>query len=506
MAIHDSRSRILKDIGKYSIANYVAAIFTFAGQIVYRRALAPEEFGIWAGLLILIGYTTSAHFGVIHGMEREVPFFLGKGETNRVKTIQDTAFTAILIISLVIGIALFVSSFFIRNKYTTDVICGIRSVSVIIVLMQLYNIYFTLAKCYKNFSVLSWIRAGLPIVTIIGSVSLILPFGIYGMYAGNIIALVIVIYFLIRKTDFRLALRVDIAELKRVFKIGIILFACSYLGTVFMTIDGVLVAKYLGAASMGYYSIAVMAQSAMTNIPRAIAANMYPRILQVYGNSEDLKDIHGYVVQPAMTISLFMPVIIGAAYFLIHPVINILLPKYIPGISATRIILFGTFFIFLRYTFEHLLIASGKTVQLAILQVPPAILGFVLGYGMIRADLGINGVAVSISVAFLAYSTMLIAYACKDLIDGRWGILRLIFLLYCPIFYTAFSVYLIHTLGALLPPWTRGEFLLPMVQLCLLAVLSVPLYYCINRQTKMVTKLVKVIVGLFHSWRTSGAV
>lgn len=489
MAIHDSKSRILKDIGRVTAANYLAAAITFAGHIIFRRYISPEEYGVWEMLIVILSYITAAELGLNNGMSKELPFYLGRNDTERARSVQDSVATVVLAMTGVIALSLFAASFFLAGRYPAEWIWGLRFLSAIAVLSQAHNLYITLLKSYKDFATLSVLRVLYPLLMTLFSFALIYRFGIYGLFAGNVLAVVCSLAYVARMTGYGLRPRADLAVLKPVFRVGLVMFVWGYLSGIFLTLDRLLIAKYFGAASLGLYSIATMVQSAMTNFPRSISSNMYPRIIQAYGRNGDPTDVARYVVVSARMLACLAAFLMGVSYFAVELPVRYLLPDYAAGLGATKILIIGTGIISLRYTFEHLLVAVNRVGTLAVLQAPAMAAMAGLSYLALKAGYGMEGVAVAMSLSFLLYTALVVFCSNSILGATTFETSRLFAKLLAPYGLVLLVILFVDGVSAHYSP--GGGYATILMETALTGILTSPLPYYVNKRTGAVSALLR---------------
>ena len=66
--------------------------------------LDPEQYGMFTGVGIYLGYFALGHVGVINGLGREFSFLLGKGNEEYGKQLSNSTFGITIIISLLTSV------------------------------------------------------------------------------------------------------------------------------------------------------------------------------------------------------------------------------------------------------------------------------------------------------------------------------------------------------------------------------------------------------------------
>src|SRR5690554_4785759 len=80
-----------KVAGKYIGSGLLKSAIQMLSGLIILRWIAPEELGLWQSFTVFVGYVTILNLGVPVGINRELPFFLGKGDENRGLALLKTA-------------------------------------------------------------------------------------------------------------------------------------------------------------------------------------------------------------------------------------------------------------------------------------------------------------------------------------------------------------------------------------------------------------------------------
>lgn len=93
-----------KTLLSFSGSSILLSLVKLFANILIIRWIAPEELGIWNTIIVVQSYAVVLNLGISNGLNRELPFALGKNYLNIARKLAETG----LFISI---IAAFVSFF-----------------------------------------------------------------------------------------------------------------------------------------------------------------------------------------------------------------------------------------------------------------------------------------------------------------------------------------------------------------------------------------------------------
>lgn len=363
-------------------------------NFIILASIPPEYMGIWNSFILFQTYALFLQAGVINGLNRELPYELGKDNDNNAINYTETtqAFTIFSIIGvIVIGIILLLVA-------GHDYITKITILAVILV---------TSTKYYENYlnstfrSNQSFIKLG-KVFYVRGIVGIItIPIVIYFGYEGYIIRFLLLsflITFLMHSIrPFKVKIKFYFDIFKSLMKIGLPIFILAYIFQVARTSDRFWLLHFENTTMVGYYSFGLMVFSAFSQLPLTLANYIYPRMSFAHGQKKDLRSLWKYAFKVNISMfAIFMPIaIIG--YFITPFVVKNFFSKYSPGIQATQILIFAT--VFMAASIGNNLLWSLKAWKyMIILQIGGGLIVFILPYLFIKIKLFPALTAVSLGV------------------------------------------------------------------------------------------------------------
>ena len=69
----------------------LGTVLRMLGGILQGRCVPPAVLGLFNGLGLVVGYAPFLQIGISNGLNRELPYFVGKGDQQRVKELAAAA-------------------------------------------------------------------------------------------------------------------------------------------------------------------------------------------------------------------------------------------------------------------------------------------------------------------------------------------------------------------------------------------------------------------------------
>jgi len=430
--------------------------------------------------------------GILSAAERELPYYFGKNDHARSEKIKNNAFAFTFILSFLIFFGIVAYAFGVRHRVSTSYFYGLLTVAILAFGGQYGLFYTVLLRANKNFSILSQAKVLFALIWLVLTLSLVIPFNIYGIYLVAIGVMIVDISFCYYKTRYSFDFELDIRELKRLFVIGAPLILLSVGIISIRNIDKIFIANMLGSEQLGYYSIAIMASDYIFTIPATLSIVMFPRFQESYALKDNIVDIQNFVNTPTQILSYSVAIIIGFAFLILPPVIMVILPQYIEGIMSVKILLLGTFFISLTHPSSQFLITLNKQIYIIPLVFFAVAIAGLLDYLFIKWGYGINGVALATGIANFLYYLLILGYAMLHYAGIKLIIKFMAGNLFPFLLITGFLLG-VSQFVPLNPNSWLSLFISTMFRILLFGILCIPLLWYIDRKTDVLKRVFKII-------------
>ena len=372
----------------------------------------------------------------------KVPYCRGKGDIEEANNVKNVVFSYIAVTSFVSGAGIAIYALIFRTDLSQQMFYGLLVAAAYLLCRRINAYYVMLLRANKDFTVLSKSIVFDAVVNLALTVVIVRAYALYGLFAAVIIMPILNVLFIRRFVDYDIKFRVNFTKLWVYIKFGFPLFVNSMLFMTLRSIDKIMIAKFLGLEALGFYSIALMTRAYGEGLSRNFNIVITPHFLEDYGSMGDIKLASKYLKVPARLMSTFMVMILGLVYISAPVVVELVLPKFIPGIMALKLLLVATFFYVASPQSNHFLITLNKQVRLIPISTFVIIVNVILNYFFIKSGYGITGVAVATGIASLISFLITLIYAMLH-VDNIGKTIKFVGIVVFPLIYSAFILILL---------------------------------------------------------------
>jgi len=295
---------------------------------------------MWNSISLIQSYTAILQLGVLSGLGRELPFFIGKGDNQYIIKLAETTNAFINYVNYVLLAATIAASFYVYFFVSNDpkLVFGILCIGLIIV-TSFYNTYLNVTyRAKSEFIALSKIQLYVSVFTL---ATVILPY--FFSYYGVVIRTVLISMFTVSAVYIARPLKVkakfDKSSFKELIKTGLPIYGLGYLEDIAKTFNRTILLTFGGVVVVGYYSPAAAVITGMAMLPSAIGQYIYPQMSYNLGKFNDAKKLWKYVWKSALAmLSIGLPAIIIGWLTIPYFVLKFF-PNYTEGIFAAQMAL-----------------------------------------------------------------------------------------------------------------------------------------------------------------------
>jgi len=390
------RRKIVRDSMVFAAGQYVYRVLLMARGLIAARLLGPASYGAWNAIQLVMDYGLLAQAGTYQGLDQTVPPHIVDGDAQALDRIKRAGLFNVLVLTLLYGIGAFL--YFLSSSGKIIGFWGLGGVAVALACTFLTNLgyyHLNLLRAHNNIPAVSgwYLVQG---VLGAGVALLLIPrFGAWALLGGWLVATIaasVFVHWQARQiTPF--VPRVSKASLDLV-RIGVPMFLYSGSTFVMRTLDRVIILKYVGTLALGYYSLAVTGVTLLLYLPESVSYVLYPQLLKRYREAGDRAEgIRDRVDRTFLSIAVLVPAMCGLTYLLVRDVMSAVLPKFLPGLDAVRIVCFGAGGLAFVGLSAIVLMTLGRRLALIPASVLGALSGAVLDFVAVRLGGGILGVA-----------------------------------------------------------------------------------------------------------------
>jgi len=306
-----------------------------SGLLVARFVL-PELLGTFNGIGIIMGYLPILQLGIMNGLNRDLPYYFGKGEFERARKYASvTQFWELSLSLLAFSILVFLSVYyFFKSNYLFA--AGFFSYALASIHHYFgLNYLQVLFRTNQDFNKLSSITLIISIISLL-SVLFVWRWKFYGLCVRSVVTLTTELFLLWKWKPLSVKPKYDFAVLKEINKVGMPIFIVGIIFALWSTIQNTFVLKLGGAEEFGLFQLALMIETSMGVIVYSVSQVVYPKMAFEYGAGKDVKDLLRLSYKPILAIFILLIPSVFIAWIFLPYAVNWLLPKYGNGVEAAQ--------------------------------------------------------------------------------------------------------------------------------------------------------------------------
>ncbi len=443
--------KFVRDSVGYAFSQYVLRGVLMLRGLIAARLLGPEAYGAWNAILIMIDYGPLAAAGTQQGLDQMVPPRIVAGDPVALARVKRAALFNITTLTLAFAAACFGALAFGHSRMLHS--WGALGVGAAMTCALTVNLAFYQTSIMRSHGDIGTASGWMMMQGAIGGVLglALLPWlRAWGLLAGWVAGCVSAFAYSTARSRREAPLSpAPGAESFELVQIGFPMFVFTASSLIMRNLDRLIILRYVSDEALGFYSLSVMALTFLMYVPDSIAYVAYPRLLRQYGESNgDVGSIRPRVERLLQLFSVLVPPLCGVAYLASHPVVTLLLPKFLPGVDALRVMCFGA----AALAFSNLASITLMTVGRQLVLMPAAVFSVALYAGLdlfaVKSGYGIVGVAWGTFSAYAVSSALLLSLTLWSLQLGAKRSLATLARLFTPL---AVALVLAATLDRVLP-------------------------------------------------------
>ena len=273
-----SRRSVLFLAGSLAGGNLVAMAMRLAGGILLGRLVAPDTLGLFAGIGLVLGYSSIAQMGVLNGVNRELPYHIGRGDIARAHALAAAGQAWALAAGGVVSVCLLaVAAWQLAQGDLQQAAGWATNADPGDVRFYGNNGYLSITfRTSSEFVRLARVNV-VEAATGLAGLILVAAFGFYGLCLRVVLAGAASTALLFHWRPVRVGPRWSRSNLRHLFIIGApIYFVGQIYGLWTGVINSTLVLHYTGTYGMGLYAMVALGITAMEVVPAALAQVLYP--------------------------------------------------------------------------------------------------------------------------------------------------------------------------------------------------------------------------------------
>jgi len=469
----------------YKLASYALLIVT---GFILTKILGPAMYGLYSALLLVLNFSRYAFISYFSAYYKKGSKMIGRGQQDRIAYLRSNTFYPALLLTLVVSVLVFAYSFFLPDK---DASWGLRIVSLIILLQQLYYFYLIFLRTDKKFGLVGQVDFLFHVARLLFYMLLAIPFGVVGAVSGLLLSYVAGIGWGMYRNPYTVKADISAKESGKLFAYGLPPAILGLLGTVFTSIDKLMIIRFFDRTLLGFYSFAVLVLEVIVFVPVNIALIILPSQLE----SSSKARAKNIMLLPTLVISYLIPIVIGGAFIFTRPVLEFIFPDYLAAELPIYALAAGAFFISILGPLENNTVSLNKESRIIIIKIFVIIVSVLANWYAISGGYGLMGIALATTAVYFVYFMFLSAYTFRRNYGSRGYLYILEILL--PAAYTALLIPVVRLL-----PGGFGyyQFAYSLIQYCVFLLLNIPLWYYLDRRTGFIRLLANHARFYIQKW------
>jgi O-antigen/teichoic acid export membrane protein len=316
--------------------NIISLVLSLMAGLLVARFSNPEDLGVFNSITLILGYVIFLQAGVLNGLNRELPYFIGRGLQEEAELYGAAAQAWAILIGGLVGFSMLITSGWFIFHGNRQYAAGFAVMA--FASFTLFYVTYYLQITYRtkgDFVQLSGINI-IKNITSLASSILVMFLGYYGLCIR--LLLVEGINFILhwQGRPLRVKPRWDKQRLKGLFKIGAPIFVTGQLYAWWWILNSTLVLFYFHSYGLGIFQLAVITATTIEILFISMGQVLYPRMAETYGKKEDIGELVTLARRPLGYLALVTIPLIIIGWLLLPIVVPIILPKYSEAIPAAQ--------------------------------------------------------------------------------------------------------------------------------------------------------------------------
>ncbi len=310
---------------------FLYSITLFTSFITYRY-VAPEYMGIWATFSTFTTIATFLRLGIPNGMNRELPYYLGKGEKEKAEGYASTTLFYSIVNSSIfvfLGVLYFILTDFSKYGMLDSSYKYAAVLFFFNIITEPYKTYLSgTFRTNENFDKLSSIQNRLALLRLL-TILLIVFWGFYGYLLRELsVTLVNILLLHLNRPMPQIKPKFQYKLFKNLFEIGFSIFLTSYIATFVESVPRLYLIKETTSLELGLFSPILLMLGIVSMIPNTIGSYLYPKFAYAYG--QGCNTIYFWNrMKPLLALSIVTGLLCAIVIYYIIDYILLLIPKYL---------------------------------------------------------------------------------------------------------------------------------------------------------------------------------
>ncbi len=328
-----ARSPVMASVAQISAGNLAVLAIQVATGFLMARWVAPYDMGVWNTVSIVLVYAPFLTLGVFSGLNRELPYLVGRGLGEEARGMAEAAYGwAVALAAVTCPAVLVVTAwFFARGQAKLAWAALALGVTAFFWWFSAY-----LGTTYRTHHEFGRLARNNTIVALVGVVLMLLvrQYGFHGMLVRAALLGFLAVAALHFRRPIPVRPRWGTARLVSLVKVGVPIYILGQLSALQGSLDRVFLMQSTHA--LGLYTLALQAGTAASLVPNSFSTVVYPRMAQRYGETQRAGGLWVLAAKASLAASALGAAVGIAGWVATRYVVEWFLPNYVSGIRAAQ--------------------------------------------------------------------------------------------------------------------------------------------------------------------------
>ena len=321
----------------FGLATWTRPVLGLIGGVVLIRCLDPIEVGILNTANLMPAYLAFLQFGIISGVNRNLPYFHGAGDLQKIERLLQAALGAANRTSLLGGLlCLAWAGITTLHNGPSRYAGALLGVAVLVWTTPMNLFTDNVLRGRQQFGALARTNLTQHAANFVGII-LIPIFGFAGAACRPVIDGLGGWLLRRRVGVWAPVWRTDWGECRDLARVGFPIMLSGFMFGLVSVADRSIVAIFLGAQAVGQLSLATVIVNGLSVLPQSVGLLLFPRIASDYGANHSPVRLRRYVwLNLGLNGAMILPTCL-LAWFAVGWAVPRFFPEYLPGLPAARI-------------------------------------------------------------------------------------------------------------------------------------------------------------------------
>lgn len=305
------------------------------GGLAIGRLVEPATLGFFNGIGLVLMYASLLQFGVLSGLSRELPYFIGKGDRTRAEELCAAAQAWALALGGIVSMALLGIAVWQLLRGEWWLAAGWFTNSLLALQLFYTNYLQVTYRTAADFAKIALVRVvgqfGMLVLLV-----LVIPLDFYGLCLRALLGGTLSVALLFRWRPVRVRPMWRKGHLTHLLRVGLPIFLVGQVYAYWAVVDQTLVLKLGGTRMMGLFSMVLMARGAVETLPSAVGQVFFPRMSLKHGEGQSLRELTAGITKPMVVSAAGIVPVVVLLWWLVGPTVRLLIPAYNDAIPAVQ--------------------------------------------------------------------------------------------------------------------------------------------------------------------------